>query len=79
VMIWVSLNLLFRIKASSRHTRPETSIFQWALFEGHLHPRVIVARKPLVFNGGVLREAYSVSAKRMEPAASTRSPLTRVQ
>src|SRR5687767_1680989 len=31
-MIWFSLNLLFRIKASRRHTRPETSIFQWIVF-----------------------------------------------
>ena len=29
--------MLFRIEASSRHTRPETSIFQWIVFEGDLH------------------------------------------
>src|ERR1041385_7253129 len=36
-MIWCSLNLLFRIEASSRHSRPETSSFQWSCFKGCLH------------------------------------------
>src|SRR5688572_1670503 len=35
-MIWCSLNLLFRIEASSRHSRPETSSFQWPGFKGWL-------------------------------------------
>src|SRR5215216_6944568 len=35
-MIWCSLNLLFRIEASSHHSRPETSGFQWpGLREGY--------------------------------------------
>lgn len=32
----LSLNLLFRIRASWRHTRPETSTFQWPSFGGGL-------------------------------------------
>jgi hypothetical protein len=36
-MIVFSLNLLFRIWVSWRHTRPETSIFQWPCFWGGLH------------------------------------------
>jgi len=35
-MIWCSLYLLFRIQASWRHTRPETSSFQWTGFWGGL-------------------------------------------
>ena len=35
-MIWCSLNLLFRIEASSRHTRAETSCFQLPGFKGDL-------------------------------------------
>jgi hypothetical protein len=37
-MIWCSLNLLFRIEASWRHSRPETSSFQWPCFKGGLQP-----------------------------------------
>jgi hypothetical protein len=36
VMICVSLYLLFRMQASWRHTRPETSTFQWPDFWGGL-------------------------------------------
>jgi len=36
-MIWCSLNLLFRIEASSRHSHSETSSFQWQSFKGRLH------------------------------------------
>ncbi len=35
-MIWCSLNLLFFSLASWRHTRLETSTFQWSCFYGYL-------------------------------------------
>jgi hypothetical protein len=41
-MIVFSLNLLFRILASWRHTRPETSTFQWLCFWGGLQLQTTV-------------------------------------
>jgi len=35
-MIWCSLYLIFRFQASWRHSRPETSTFQWtSSWEGY--------------------------------------------
>jgi NACHT domain len=46
-MIWCSLNLLFRIEASSRHSRSEISSFQWRCSKGWLHSDVQQLRAKL--------------------------------
>src|ERR1041385_7916921 len=38
-MIWCSLYLLRFMQASWRHSRPETSTFQWPAFTGYLQRR----------------------------------------
>ncbi|MCA1576161.1 MAG: SIR2 family protein [Acidobacteria bacterium] len=45
--------MLFRIRVSWRHTRPETSIFQWIVFEGYLqysNPKIDCVDFELLYN-----------------------------
>jgi hypothetical protein len=62
-MIWCSLNLLFRIEASSRHSRSETSSFQWLRFKGRLQGASIAAEfllgKKGVIDKNVRWESYT--------------------